>query len=326
MLARPQPANDRSNFWVFTLCNPVVDLDNHPRDLFPGAVYSVYQLEQSESGMFHFQGYVVFSNRPRFGAVCEMLPNAHFERRRGNHAQAKEYCMKVDTRVDGPWEFGDDSRVASGPGQRQDLDGFRDAVRSGARDHELLDSHLEQMARYPRLATTVRLSMPAPRRRGVSVRLFWGVAGTGKTRFAYEQYPDLYMVPLQQSRSLWFDGYQGEEVILLDEFSGQMALDSLLRLLDEHPCQVPVKGGYVALRNSVFVITSNSHWTAWYDFSKRPEKRAALERRIEQEVKFEELHGGHRLPQRMIYRDGALVPDTAPAVQMDFSVSDDMLV
>lgn len=326
MLARPQPANDRSNYWVFTLNNPEIDLSDYPRDLFPGAVYSVYQLEQGENGTFHFQGYVVFNTRPRLPALRAMLPGAHFERRRGNHQQAKEYCMKADTRVDGPWEYGDDSQIPTGPGQRGDLTEFRDAVRGGARDQDLLDSHLAEMARYPRLATAVRLAMPAPRRRGVQVRLFWGAAGTGKTRLAYEEYPDLYMVPLQQSRSLWFDGYQGQSVILLDEFSGQMALDSLLRLLDEHPCQVPVKGGYVALRNATFVITSNSHWSSWYDFSKRPEKRAALERRIQQEVKFDELQGGHRLPERMVYRDGTLVPDTNPAPSVDFNLGahDDM--
>ena len=33
---------------------------------------------------------------------------AHWEKRKGTHVQAKAYCSKEETRVEGPWERGEE--------------------------------------------------------------------------------------------------------------------------------------------------------------------------------------------------------------------------
>ena len=45
-------------------------------------------------------------------------------------------------------------------------------------------------------------------------RWIWGPAGTGKTRSVWLEYPDLY----PKMANKWWDGYQGEETVLIDDF------------------------------------------------------------------------------------------------------------
>lgn len=88
-----------------------------------------------------------------------------------------------------------------------------------------------------------------------------------------------YMVtkPNSGGGALWFDGYAGEEVMIIDEFYGWIHYDFLLRLLDRYPLKLQVKGGFVECRASKFVITSNREWKDWYP---NVEDKSALERRI----------------------------------------------
>lgn len=91
----------RSRTWCFTLNNPDGSLE------FPDSVrYCKWQLESGDNGTPHYQGYVEFSQPMRLAALKKWLPRAHFEPRKGSRDQAREYCSKLDTRVEGPFEYG----------------------------------------------------------------------------------------------------------------------------------------------------------------------------------------------------------------------------
>lgn len=94
----------RSRNWLFTL--------NNPKDLKPevklgtGYNFLIYQLEKGENGTLHHQGYVNFKQPIALTGLKKLLKEAHWEARKGSHDQAKAYCSKDDTRIDGPWKFG----------------------------------------------------------------------------------------------------------------------------------------------------------------------------------------------------------------------------
>ena len=67
------------------------------------------------------------------------------------------------------------------------------------------------------------------------IKIFWGATGTGKTRKAYQIDPNLYKVPIHEGQTTWFDGYEGQETILLDEFYGGIKYSFMLRLFDSNP-------------------------------------------------------------------------------------------
>lgn len=104
-----------------------------------------------------------------------------------------------------------------------------------------------------------------------------GPPGCGKTRWAFENFPDLYRVSIpKKTGQLWFDGYEGQETILLDDFYGEIAYATLLHLLDGYPMQVQIKGGFVWKNWKRVIITSNEYIENWYPIR----QIAALRRRV----------------------------------------------
>lgn len=66
------------------------------------------------------------------------------------------------------------------------------------------------------------------------------------------------------STNKWWDGYKGEQNILIDEFDGQIGITHLLQWFDPYEMTVECKGGGVALHGVHWIITSNNPPTAWY--------------------------------------------------------------
>lgn len=107
-------SNMASRNWCFTLNNPTEQL-TWPSEKVQ---YAVYQKEKGDAGTEHFQGYVEFVHVMRIAGLKKLLPTAHWEVRRGSQQQARDYAMKDDTRLDGPWEFGQ----LKAQGKRNDLE------------------------------------------------------------------------------------------------------------------------------------------------------------------------------------------------------------
>lgn len=269
--------------FVFTLNNPTITPDQLWAALSPKAKYLIFQLEKGENGTPHFQGYCELNRQSRFAPIKSLIPSAHIEPRRGSQAQAKAYASKEDTRVEGPFEYGE--YIETNPGQRTDVRAFRDAILSGKRKRELLEEFPGDLQRYPKFVELCRSTLVQQPRIGLRVNLLYGEPGLGKSRMAYESTDDLYAVPI--GKDLWFDGYDGQTSLLLDDFSGEMKLVHLLRLLDIYPMQVPVKGAFVNLAALQIWITSNKHPRDWYDWTKHGEVRyRALMRRFHKITRF----------------------------------------
>lgn len=66
----------------------------------------------------------------------------------------------------------------------------------------------------------------------------WGKTGTGKSKKAFEDFnPDTHYVHNLEDGG-WWDNYTQQEVVIIDEFRGQIPYSTLLRLVDRTPFSV----------------------------------------------------------------------------------------
>lgn len=206
--------------------------------------------------MFHWQGYSEFKCKVSIKQVKEMFKCnwMHLEVSQGNSEDNQEYISKEDTAFGDVIEWGVPGDRCQG--MRSDLDRVHDDIHEGRTLGEIADRNFGAFVRYhggisKALQLITKRRKQAKERREVEVILNWGVPGSGKSHMAYEDAPELYNKPLGEGDAKWWDGYDGEEVILLDDFTGQIKPDELKRILDIYPYEVSVRGGMSAPLSSL---------------------------------------------------------------------------
>lgn len=277
--------------WLFTLNNPTIDGDEIWTIIEALDVdRACWQLELSPSGTPHFQGYICFKNRKEDKYVWKLFDGkANWIRATGSCAHNLAYCSKDDTRIGTEkWIIGRPEEFISTngikPGRRSDWNDIRDLIQNGATASQISESHPMQFATCQRgilALIAVRDHALANKYREVSVLVRWGLTGTGKTSSVYDDYGFENVYKLDPAGTLWFDGYEGQSVLLIDDFTGWIKYTTLLTLLDRYPYRCQVKSSYCWALWTTVVITSNIEPRSWYQlFNADPDRYNALRRRI----------------------------------------------
>lgn len=208
------------------------------------------------TGTPHLQGVCRARNSARvrnisrlLAGICELADGKafHVEIARGSFKQCRDYCKK-----DGFFtEYGQ----PPAQGSRTDLKCASALIAGGQSVEDAVKHCPEVFVKYHKGLWALQALKIKPRHDPPDVRWLWGPTGTGKTRAAFEAYPQAYF---KDCRSLWWDGYTGQECVILDDFRPckDMPLAYMLRLLDRYPMQVQFKGGYVQFNSPIIYITA----------------------------------------------------------------------
>jgi len=227
----------------------------------------------------HYQGWIQFFNKKRMSEVKRLCGSKklHLEPRRGNAVQNDKYCAK-----DG--KFINHGKFVK-QGERTDLEMVKKKICDGATMKDIADGHFGSFCQYGRQFYKYKemIDKEASKEfRHVEVTLLRGTTGAGKTRLAMESCINPYKIEGDQLQ--WWDGYDGETELVIDEYANQINITKMLSLLDGYRLRIPIKGGFTYARWTKIYITTN----LWELHSQAQENhRAALYRRITKIIDFE---------------------------------------
>ena len=246
----------------------------------------------------HIHIFIACSSPVRFSTIKRNFPEGHIEQARGSCEENKIYVEKSgkwesdpkgDTSIKGSFEEWGEMPVER-QGARSDLDFLYQLVKDGKSNFEILEENSDYLLRLTdieRVRQTVRAEEFRTTFRNMKVTYLWGKTGTGKTRFIMERegYAAVYRVTEYEHP---FDGYAGQETLVLDEYRSQLKISELLNLLDGYPLELRCRySNKTACFTAVYII-SNLALSAQYPMLQyeQPETWQALLRRIHHIVEY----------------------------------------
>lgn len=204
------------------------------------------------------------------------MPEAHLEVMRAGGSEGFEYCEKEESRKPGTEPFKVGNPVSQG--QRTDLEQLCELIKEGKGLRECAEVAPSTFVRSHKGLMALQSMLHPPPAIMRKVGLFVGSTATGKTRTVFDNLENVYTV--FDTKVPWFDGYMGQENVLLDECGpGMMSHNFLKRLLDRYPMMVPIKGGSCNWMAKTIVLTSNVPIEDWY-FGVTKSDYDALKRRM----------------------------------------------
>lgn len=228
------------------------------------------------SGRIHLQGFIRFKTNQRLGAVKRWVgdDSAHLEIAKGSSQSNLDYCSKADSQT-GRFRFqnGDFSKGGV-QGARTDLDMVIEAIKDGDTMESLNDKFPREIIKFGRgiqLSRSLFLSRQAPSTFPRTVIVLYGRSGAGKSlwarQFAQRNSLSVYAKNLTKSSDTqWFDGYDGESLLLLDDFTDQaVSFRELLIWTDIYKHRIQIKGTMCVAQWSHVIITSNVCPNQWYE-------------------------------------------------------------
>lgn len=234
---------DSSRYWTFTN----FDLDFRYSDLFiwspcseawvgGKATYLAYGLETCpKTKKQHHQGFVVWKDaRSSIKGVAKDLGGCHVEKMKGSLTQNEDYCSKekwLTILGDRPMENG----------KKRSLAEAAEEIAGGTSVDALALASPTLYHQYGRTLSYLETIALRKKRRTWMTEGIWyfGPTDVGKSHEAWEHDANAYLYPWDGG---WWDGYRGEETVIINEFRGGIQYSEILDLVDKWPKYVRRRG------------------------------------------------------------------------------------
>ena len=203
----------------------------------PRLLFVACQVEKApETGKIHLHAYCQFKQNMRLTALKKINDKCDWEIRKGTHEQAKQYCTKDESRVNGPWLLGEEQVPKQG--KRTDWAEVSTKISQGCTKKQILQDHPHLAPCARGIDALIDAHGKDPHlMRDMDIRYLYGPTNTGKTHRAMTTFPKAYVTKGKYFEGKTFDRYEGQEVLIMDEWSPyEWDLTLMNGLLDKWPC------------------------------------------------------------------------------------------
>lgn len=254
------------------------------KEYYPERIWNTSgQLEKGEeSKKLHAQIYIGFKDPEGKKIVDEILGTTayHLEGCRSPKA-SWNYCKKEDTRVGAgvsfPWRDnaqGKRTDIENAIENLQECDGIIKNM-----DAEHIPTYVKFHSGFDKVARLIINEKRSVQVQKKEVIVHWGVAGAGKTYSARQA-----GATSVQYRNGFFRFNEESDIVVFDEADKMDINEEMwLKLLDNYPLEVNVKGGWAIFNPTKIYITSNLDPQYWLTVTD------ALKRRITTVIEFKEV-------------------------------------
>lgn len=245
--------------------------------------YIIYGYEKGEQGTPHLQGFVIWNNAKSFKASQKCLPaRTHIEAIKGTPYDNFRYCSKG-----GDFFEAGDRPDQVGQGKRKDLLEIKKCIAQQTHIKALLENNTIINYQQLKYAETLKKYYEQKRKWKTKVSWFYGETGTGKSHEAHELFnliTDEDNIYEAMDTGRWWDGYDGQEYIIIDDMRKDfLKFHQLLKLLDKYAYRVETKGGTRQFLAKHIIITAPYHPADMFDTREDLEQ---LLRRIDEIKQF----------------------------------------
>ena len=318
--------------WQITINNPQEHSFDHEAikaalHQFKGLLYfCLCDEEGDECQTRHTHVFFVLRSPCTAERVNKLFPNFHRERPNGTCAENRAYVLKdgekFNKQPDGSYHYTDSSgkdhdgvnfsdtfeeegeMPQEHQGKSRDADKIVDMLKNGASNVEIVDavsSAYKDIDKIERVRSMYRDAEFASSWRDLEVTYIFGKTGSGKTRSIMDKfgYVNCYRVTDYKHP---FDTYDGQDVLIFEEFRGGLKHGDMLNCLDGYPLLLPCRYfNRQACYTKVFIVTNLPPDSQYMNIDR--ESRNAFFRRIHKVVEFQEAGRRKEWPGVQAYID-----------------------
>lgn len=222
--------------------------------------------EIGKEGTYHTHIYFIAKNGVMFDTVKNRFYGAHIEAVKGSNEENYNYIRKIGEKYANKQEtnltntFEEYGKL---PADRKNSNTLNEEIfemiENGSTDYEILTTYPNALKSIDYIRKTRQIIEEEKIKntfRKLKVYYYWGKTGTGKTRTVMERhgYQNVYRITDYDQP---FDNYNGQKIILFDEFRSNLKISDMLTYLDGYPVTLPCRySNKVALFDTVYFATN----------------------------------------------------------------------
>ncbi|AXQ66612.1 MAG: putative viral replication protein [Cressdnaviricota sp.] len=229
------------------------------------------------TGRKHLQGFIQVFKQSRFKAIIQLLGGHVWVKvARGTHEECQNYCMK-----EGAYQ-----QMGCFVKQGQRIQGIVENYEAGNTILDIIENDEEKYLKYhagiDKIYQHLEIRDNKDKVRKMTNVILWGDSGTGKTTSIEQKHgrENCYVLGNPEGDNKCWNGYDGQKVLILDEYCSWFPLSVMLTMMDGRPwqCRALCKSMYAKF-DHIYITMNDDPRTSLYP-NVEGEKRVAFFRRV----------------------------------------------